>query len=198
MNLKELIKTLKSYNRAYYAKRELELIFRETGRKLNDTIKMLVDVGILEEIANDVYAVFTSYYDAIEVASQLYMPNYLSFESALSRYDVLNQVPYTITFATTKKSKEIEVAKRQVEFIQIPQNLFFGYMPANNNFFIATPEKAFLDIIYLATVNNYVIDLDELNLKRLSQDIISEYIKAFPGDTVKYLKRIFKKVKVSS
>lgn len=179
MKLKEFIRILKTYNKTYYTKREIGLIIEENGVRLDKNIKQLINLGLLEEIAKNIYVVFTSYYDVIEVASQLYLPNYLSFESALARYDVLNQIPYTITFATIKSPKNITVAKRQVEFIQIPKNLFWGYV-VSGNIYIAGPEKAFLDLIYIASVKNYQIDMDEINLKKLSRKVLLEYSKKFP------------------
>jgi len=54
-----------------------------------------------------------------KIAASLYMPNYLSFESSLSRYGILNLIPYTLTFATIRKTKRLTVEGRDVEFRQI-------------------------------------------------------------------------------
>lgn len=179
MDTRELIKIFKSLNKSFYTKKELEVITKSSGEKLRLLINKLLNLGIIERITKDIYTVFYLYYSAEDIASTLYLPNYLSFESALARYDILNQVPYTITFATTKQSKNIIVAKKQVEFIQIPKNLFWGYV-VSGDIYIAEPEKAFLDLIYIASVKNYQIDMDEINLKRLSRKILLEYSRRFP------------------
>ena len=179
MNIKELIKIFKNLNKSFYTKRDLEVITKLSEKRLKLLVGELLNLGIIEKVTKDVYVVFYSYYQIEEIASTLYLPNYLSFESVLARYDVLNQIPYIITFATIKQSKNIVVAKRQIEFIQIPKDLFWGYV-VSGNIYVAEPEKAFLDLVYIASIKNYQIDMDEINLKRLSKKILLEYSKRFP------------------
>jgi predicted transcriptional regulator of viral defense system len=113
------------------------------------------------------------------VAAQLYIPNYLSFESALARYGILNLVPYTLTFATPRKTRNFTLRKQGVEFRQISPKLFFGY-EIKNGINIATPEKAFLDQVYFLSKGKASFDLDEVNLKGLSSQIVKKYAERFP------------------
>src|SRR4030065_2821173 len=112
----ELIKTLERLNKPFYSIADIEKITGLSRKSLYVALKRLVDKGALERIGSGIYRPFTAKISAERVAASLYMPCYLSFESALSRYDVLNLVPYTLSFATTRKTKRLAVEGRDVEF----------------------------------------------------------------------------------
>jgi len=124
-----------------------------------------------------------------KIAASLYVPNYLSFESLLSRYGVLNLVPYTITFATTRKTRRITLLGRAIEYRQIKKELFWGY-EIKGGIYTAKPEKAFLDLVYLASRGVASVDLDELDTKKLSSKKVKEFSKKFPKYTQKYLRNL--------
>jgi len=113
------------------------------------------------------------------LAAQLYLPNYLSFESALAGYGILNLVPYTITFATPRKTKKSLLRKQEIEFRQISRDLFFGF-EMKNGIYIASPEKAFLDQVYFLTRGKAAIDFDEIDTRKLSMKRLKDYVKSFP------------------
>jgi len=121
------------------------------------------------------------------MAAQIYLPSYLSFESALAKYGVLNLIPYSLTFATTRKTRKYTLRKREVEFRQISLELFFGY-EMKDGMNIALPEKAFLDLIYFVARGKATLDFDELDLRKLSIKTLKEFVKRFPTYAQKALK----------
>lgn len=185
----ELIKSLERFNKPFYSIADLEKITGLSKDSLYVTIKRLVDKGILERIGKGIYRLFTAKPSTENIAASLYMPNYLSFESALSRYGVFNLIPYTLTFATTRKTKRLTVEGRDVEFRQIKKELFWGY-EIQGGIYISKPEKAFLDLVYLASRGMASLDLDELDTKKLSMATVKELSKRFPIYTQKYLDKI--------
>jgi len=126
-----------------------------------------------------------------KVAAQLYLPNYLSFESVLSRHGVLNMIPYTLTFATTRKTKKFTLRRQGVEFRQISSELFFGF-EMKEGIHIAVPEKALLDQIYFVCRGKASIDRDEMNLKNLSAGLMKEYSGRFPEYVQRRVEAIIK------
>lgn len=140
----EFIKALERLNRPFYTISDLEKITGLSRDSLYVTLKRLVAKGILERIGSGIYRVFTAPSSIEKVASSLYMPNYLSFESALSRYGILTLIPYTLTFATTRKTKRFTIEGRDIEFRQLKKNLFWGY-EIEGGIYIAKPERAFLE-----------------------------------------------------
>lgn len=185
----ELIKELEKFKKAFYSISDLEKITGLTRNSLYVTLRRLVENGILERIGPGAYRFFTTPPSVEQVASSLYIPNYLSFESALSRYGILTLIPYTLTFATTRRTRRFTIEGRDVEFRQIKKDLFWGYEMAER-IYIARPEKAFLDLIYLVSRGQDSIDLDEIDLKKLSISKLKEYAKKFPKYTREYLHNI--------
>jgi len=189
MRTTELIKSLNRLNKPFYSIADLEKITSLPRKSLYVTLKRLVDRGILEKVGPGIYQLFSSKTSVEKIAASLYLPNYLSFESLLSRYGVLNLVPYTITFATTRKTKRITLLGRAVEYRQIKKRLFWGY-EIKGGIYTAKPEKAFLDLVYLASKGVASVDLDELDTKKLLSKKVKEFSKKFPKYTQKYLRNL--------
>ena len=185
----ELIKSIDRLNKPFYSITDLEKITGLYRKSLYVTVHRLVDKGILERIGKGIYRSFTAKPSIEKIAASLYMPNYLSFESALSRCGVLNLVPYTLTFATSRKTKRLTVEGRDIEFRQIKKDLFWGY-EIQGGIYVAKPEKAFLDLVYMASRGIASLDVDELDTKKLPMAIVKELAKKFPIYTQKYLDKL--------
>jgi len=187
-----LIKTLERLNKPFYSIADLEKITGLSRKSLYVTVKRLTDKEILIRTGRGIYCLFTAKPSVEDIAASLYMPNYLSFESSLSRYGILNLIPYTLTFATTRKTKRFAVLGREIEFRQIKRGLFWGYN-MQKGIYVAKPEKGFLDLAYLASRGLAAIDLDEIDAKKLSMEMLSKYLKKYPSYTQRYVKKLFPK-----
>lgn len=185
----ELIKTLERINKPFYSIADIEKITGVSRKSIYVTLNRLVEKGILERIGAGIYRLFSAKVSVERIAGSLYMPNYLSFESALSRHGILNLVPYTLTFATPRKTKRSVIEGRDIEFRQIKKDLFWGY-EMQGGIYVARPEKAFLDLVYLASRGIASIDLDEINLKKLSMTTVKEFSKRYPEYTRVYLNKL--------
>jgi predicted transcriptional regulator of viral defense system len=175
----ELIKKLQKINKPFYTIADLEKVTSLSRNSLYVALKRWLAGGIIERLAQGIYLPLGSTISIENVAAQLYIPNYLSFESALSQYGILNLIPYTVTFATTRKTRKYTIQKQEVEFRQIAPKLFFGF-EMKNGIYIAFPEKAFLDEVYLMARGKARLDLDELDIKKLSIQILKDLSKRFP------------------
>jgi predicted transcriptional regulator of viral defense system len=189
MKTVDFIKSLEQLNKQFYSIADIEKITGLSRESLYVTLKRLVERGILERMGSGVYRLFTSKVSIEKVASSLYLPNYLSFESALSRYGVLNLVPYTLTFATTRKTRRFTVGGRDIEFRQMKRELFWGY-DMQGGMYIAKTEKAFVDLVYFASRGLTSLDVDELDMKKLSKNEVKKLLKKFPEYTKRYLDRL--------
>ena len=149
----------------------------------------LFQLPAIIRLRKNVYQLPDKIYEARKIAFQLYNPSYLSFESALSEYGILGQIPYTLTFATTNKSKKIILAPQEIEFRQIKKNLFFGY-EAQNGIFVALPEKALADQIYFVSRGLAVLNFKELDLKNVSLKKFNSFIRRYPKSTQVLTKEI--------
>ena len=175
----EVLKVARELNKSFFTIADLEKITGLPRRSLYVTLKRWGDKGLIERVGQGIYLPPMTDVSLENVAAQLYIPNYLSFESALARYGILNLVPYTLTYATPRKTRRFSLRNQGVEFRQISPKLFFGY-EIKNGINIATPEKAFLDQVYFHCRGKGSLDFDELNLKGLSPQIAKEYAERFP------------------
>ena len=190
-----LLKILQKINKPFYTITDLEKITSLPRISLYVALKRWVSGGVIERVAQGIYLPMGSVISMENVAVQLYIPNYLSFESALAKYGILNLIPYTLTFATTRKTRRYILQKQEVEFRQIAPELFFGF-EIRNGIYIATPEKAFLDQVYFVARGKATLDLDELDIKKLSTKTLKDYSKQFPAYVRTYMENMIKKKKL--
>src|ERR1700682_6019810 len=102
-----LISRLLGLPKPYFTATDLEKILGLPRASLYVTLTRLVQAGVLVRLRKNVYKLAIAPTESEKAAGELYFPSYLSFESALSRYGILSQIPYTLTFATTRPSKKM-------------------------------------------------------------------------------------------
>ena len=140
---------------------------------LNKQIRGLIDVGILERVIKGYYLITSDQPAAFELANILYRPSYISLESALNYYGILIQTPQEITSITTKPANYFEQDGKRFSYSHIDLKYFSGYQKVEN-YLIATPEKALVDIIYFAALGRVSLSLEELNLKIINKTKVKQ------------------------
>ena len=185
----ELLKTLQKINKPFYTVADMEKITALPRENLYVALRRWEIGGIIERVAQGIYVPMGSNISLENVATQLYIPNYLSFESALAKYGILNLIPYTLTFATTRKTRKYTIQKREIEFRQISSQLFFGFQ-MKNGIYIASPEKAFLDEVYFVVRGKATLDFDELDIKKLSIKSLKQISRKFPAYVRSHMEKI--------
>ena len=68
------------------------------------------------------------------------------------------------------------------QYTRISSSLYFGF-EKQKGFFIATPEKAFLDAMYLASFGRYALDLASIDAGKLDRNKLKQMSKKFPLKT---------------
>jgi predicted transcriptional regulator of viral defense system len=154
------------------------------------TLHRLTRYGVLERLRRGAYRLSFRPRDVAQAANQLYSPSYLSFESALSRHGVLSQIPYTVTFATPRRSKKMRLGETMIEFRQLRADLFFGYV-LESGLYLAEPEKALLDEMYFVKRGKAFLAFDELSREGLSMEKIKKYASRFPSYVQKAVAEMF-------
>ena len=193
MNIKaDFLDKLKQFEKKYLTLADLEKVLDRERRSLRVLIYRLIKEGFLVRLSPGIYMLpdNRAYLDVI--ANQIYYPSYLSFVSALSRYGIISQIPYSLTFATLKKSKKMILGGTEVVYSQVRPELYFGYK-LEGGMNIAYPEKALLDQIYLASLGKAIIDYEELTLNGLNKQRFKDYAKHFPKRIRKGVKEVRKR-----
>lgn len=120
-------------------------------------------------------------------ANKIYSPSYISFESALSYYNLIPEGVFTITSATTRNTASYATPVGNFSYKHIKPPLFFGYKLIQEKDFvvkIADPEKALLDFFYINKMNT----LEEVGEMRFNE-IVAKEIVSF--DKLTKYQRIF-------
>jgi predicted transcriptional regulator of viral defense system len=178
MKRQELTQRLEALGKNYFSMHDLRKLFPEEDY-LRTSAKRMLDAGVIFQIAHGLYALKQENLDLEKLATQLYYPSYISFESALSKYDVINQGLYGLSLATTRHSKKITLAGLDCEYSQIKPALFFGFDLINGTY-LAQAEKAFLDLVYLMCLGKRTGSTSEWHLDLLDKDKLAEYIPFYP------------------
>ena len=175
----ELVRRLLSLNKPYFTLADLEKVLDQPRPSLYVTLNRLVSYGVLVRLRRGVYQVALQSPALARIANTLVYPSYLSFESALSRYGILSQVPYTLTFATPRRSRSLTLGGAAVRYHQLKSALFFGY-GMSEGLYVAEPEKALLDQCYLAARGLADLAWDELDLSAINRDRLADHAVRFP------------------
>ncbi len=148
------------------------------------TAHRLVKKGLLVKLGKEFFASALVPFSSEEAVCQSYLPSYLSCESVLSLHGIIDQMPLVFTAVTLRRSKKTRVGKTEVFYGHLRKNLFWGYVPEGEAF-IAEPEKALLDWIYLRGKQEKGPSLDEIHWEELDLSKLKSYSEKFPEDVQK-------------
>ncbi len=163
MNNIKFLQKLTETNQPYFTTTDLGKILDVSQQSLSVTLNRLVKDGVLIRLKRGVYQPVFQDRKLEKVANELYYPSYLSFESALSKYGILSQTPYVLTFATSKPSKRLNLGNKEIEYRQLKEEYFFGYV-LDDGVYVAEPEKAILDQLYMTSRGISISDTSEWSL----------------------------------
>lgn len=156
---------------------EFSRIFQAPRHTIKYFLETQVQEGLLLRLKQGLYSLKTDSPDEKEIANKLYQPSYISFAYALAYYNILPEMPYTVTSATTKPTRVFNSPTIVFSYYTIKKEAFTGYIlkkEGERSFLIAEPEKALVDYVYFATLGRGP-SLDRLNISRLSRDKAIEY-----------------------
>jgi len=185
LTMDSLIAKLYQSNKTILTSKDLALVWGENDQiKLKDKISYYVRRGVLIRLTRGVFAKDKNF-NAKELATSLYTPSYISFETVLREAGVIFQ-HYDTIFVATKWPKIMTVDKYSITFRKLKDTVLFNStgIESKDNYSIATPERAFLDMIYLSP--NYYFD----NLKGINWEKCDELVKIYNNKSL--IKRLNK------
>ncbi len=192
MQLIDKIRMLKKMNKSFFTTDDLQKILKLKKDSLKKDLGRITKKGLIKRLSRNIYILSEQGIDIKKIASQLYAPfAYISFESALSTYGIINQVPYSVTMATYKSSKIRPFFESEIIIRKIKKELFFGYK-LEGEILIAEPEKALLDTLYMKSKGLAALNEDELNFGEVSKRKFLEMSVKFPAKVQKEARRIAK------
>lgn len=160
---------------------EFGRIFAIQNYKTKRYLKKWVQEGFIVRLRQGLYALKSDLPSEEEIANRLYQPSYLSFEYALAFYNILPEMTYTITSATTKPTRNFTADSKVFSYLKIKQQAYTGYKMVQigeRMFLIAEPEKAFVDYLYFAALGKKPLN-ERLNPGNLDRGKIQSYARLY-------------------
>ena len=156
---------------------------RGSAAALRRQLDRWVKSGRLLRLRRGVYAVALPYRAEAPhpflVANHLRRPSYLSLQSALSHYGMIPEFVPVTTSITTGRPEELDTPLGRFLFRHVKKSAFFGYtqteISRGQPVFLASPEKALLDLLYLTPGSDSPAYLNELRFEptdRFDWDIL--------------------------
>ncbi len=145
-----LLVKLYKYPKTVLTTKDLSLVWEEiVPNNLKAKISYYVKTGALIRLTRGIFAKDKNY-DPKELATSIYLPSYISFETVLREAGVIFQYYETI-FVASKWPKTVKIGNNNVTFRKLKDSILFNPAGIKNDgqYSIATPERAFLDTIYL-------------------------------------------------
>lgn len=143
--------------------KDIALIWQEINKdKLKSKISYYVKRGALIRLSRGIFAKDKNY-NLKELAASIYAPSYISFETVLREKGVIFQ-HYDSIFIAGPRSKNVSIDEYKFVFRKLKNSVLFN--PAGiinqNNYSIASAERAFLDTIHLFP-DYYFDNLNSIN-----------------------------------
>jgi predicted transcriptional regulator of viral defense system len=152
---------------------------------IRNALRRYESQGLVERIAPKIYINhFNQQFSPRDLANVLRRRSYISLESALVDRGITSQNPSSLLCVTPDYPQTFESKSVTIVYRRISADLYWGYEEKStryNKYFIAEPEKALLDWIYLNRQEGLPTALDELHLEFLSLPKLREYALRFPG-----------------
>ena len=179
------IQTILKAKQTVFSVSDIMLLWGETASdKTKTRINYYVKKGDLHRVRRGFY-VKDKNYNRFELATKIYTPSYISFETVLIQAGINFQY-YNQVFVASYLSREIKTKDQVYCYRKIKDSILTNSLGLENkdNYFIALPERAFLDVIYLN--KDYHFD----NLSILDWDKVFEILPIY-GDN-KRIKKLLK------
>lgn len=149
------------------------LINKETLKVGNfaRNISYAISVGKLLHLRRSIYSRDHNY-SKLELATKIYKPAYISFETVLQSEGIIFQNYTSITVATYK-TLNIICDKNKIRFRKLKDDVLYNSLGIINvgNYHVASKERAMLDLLYLN--KKYFFDnlreIDWSSLKKMSK-----------------------------
>lgn len=192
---------LRNYPRSYLTDSELEALLGGTPDSRYGKVKRLLSQGKLLHIRRGLYCLtdkvgYLPKPHPFELAQHLYGPSYVSLESALSFYKLIPETVYTVTSATSKRSKEFQTPLGVFSYSHLPLENFYTEVELikenGYQFFMAKPWKAICDYVFCYRRNWNTLEplLEGLRMN-------PEYLPALRNEEIQLLDEYYHHTRIS-
>ena len=170
----DVLSTILSSPRTVFTSQGVTMQVNSREREsISRSLRYYVSQGVILSPRNGIYT--KTKYNEEEMACTLLKPSYISLEYVLARSGVTFQYSSEIT-CISYQTRTIEVDGKSYAFRKINPMIWANMLgiEQRDNIAIASPERAFLDMVYLSAGQCYFDNLRPLN-KNLIKQILPTY-----------------------
>lgn len=149
-------------NKTVFSFKDIALLWRDSDNTARARITYYIKKGDLYHIRYGFYAKNKDY-DRSELATKIYTPSYISFETVLGQAGITFQY-YSQIFVASSLTRAIKSDGQEYSFKKIKDITLTNKEGLENRgeYFVASKERAFLDTLYL-NKDYYFDNLNSLN-----------------------------------
>ena len=177
-----------------FSTKDVALLWGEERKStISARLNKYVKAGKLIRVRRCLYAKDENY-DKFELATKVYTPAYISFESVLAKAGVVFQF-YSQILVASYVTREVKINDQTYNYKRIRGSILTNRtgVEAKDSYYIASPERAFLDIVYLS--KGYYFD----NLSPLNWEKVLEILPIYKNKSMeKKVKKYHKSVNTST
>lgn len=150
-------------------------------------LKLMEDAGLIRRLKRGIWSldieidptILPPYLTAPE-------PAYVSMFSALARHGMIEQIPRRITAVSTDRARRIPTAVGVFEIHQLAPEVFGGFEGTASRGYIAKPEKALFDTVYVRSASGSTAYFPELSISSgFDQSAIDYWIDQIAGSRLR-------------
>ena len=150
---------------------------RRDDRFTKENLRLLVEGKLDWEEVKKAIRLAPKDEDRFWIANLIQTPSYVSLTSALSYRGVTTQQQQNfIDSIALKRTKTVNVDSLAFTYTRVRHSLYGGF-ERRDDFFIATPEKALVDAVYLASMGRYTLDIHAIDFKGFDRNEIHHFIE---------------------
>jgi len=159
----------------------------------NKTLKRLAGASLVTPVVRGVWALSRTV-DPLLLPEYLTapLPSYVSLQTALHQHGMIEQIPAVMYVVSLSRTRRVRTRFGTFSIHRVAPEFFGGFEMLESGVKMATPEKAFLDVLYLsATRNRLFARLPEIEIpRRFDRKVAEKWMAAI---TSRQLARIVRR-----
>lgn len=186
----EYLDTLLRSPKTIFSTKDVALLWGEKSEAAARVrLSYYVRTGKLIRVHRGLYAKDKNY-DKLELATKIYTPSYISFETVLAKAGVIFQF-YGQIFVASYVTREVTVGEQLYSYKRVRDSILTNRtgVEAKGNYYIASPERAFLDTVY-SNKDYHFDNLSSLNWEKVFEILPIYENKSMEKKVKKYHKSI--------
>lgn len=179
---------LRRINKPYFGHEDIARILNISPQSARVSATRYVKAGTLVRIKRNIYVLQEAWAalgieQKFAIANLIQTPSYVSLTTALEFFQITTQMQHNyVESIALRRTREVAVGGTTFTYRKIAPGLYGGFVK-RQGFFIAEPEKALLDALYLMSLGRYRLDVSAIDFSKLRKEKLDQWLESFPSAT---------------